>query len=180
MSLNFVYHCATPGPWGTSGGVCPNQDVLSLGMGEYLDINNWSNGTPGVSGPANSTGPDGTTGTFEAAACHQRMYATLAAFFDNAARHSSNPLDYLEYRFNPYYYDSNPNNQRYYNNFSSANATFFNQNATVNPATPSSQFDMNATQTIHTIYSWDVERFQGQGGLGGIGSNPLHPTAGCT
>jgi hypothetical protein len=176
MSLNFINHCATPGSWGTTDGVCPIQDVLALGMAEYLDINNWSNQTPGVGGPAGSTGPGGTTGTFEAAACHQRMYAKLASFFANveteAQLHSTDPLNYIEYTYNPYYF-----NQSGYTDFSSTNASFFGRRPNRGTADAA---DLEATQAIQTIYSWDVERFQGQGGLGGIGDNPLHPTLGCT
>jgi hypothetical protein len=190
MSLDFINHCATNGAWGQSPkGVCPNQDVLSLGTGEYLDINNWSNGTAGVGGPANSTGPGGSTGTFEVAACHQRTYAVLAYFFENLAANNygdsagfaTDPLNYIETTYNPYYYNGNWTGNTPYNNFSSTNASFFGQypGEALNGGT-SHNLDTEATQAIRTIYDWDVEKFQGQGGLGGIGSNPLHSTAGCT
>ncbi len=184
MSLDFVYHCATSGAWGVSPkGVCPNQDTLSLGTGEFLDNLNWSNGTAGVGGPVNSTGPGGTTGTFEAAACHQRMFATLAYFFENLAENNygnsagfaSDPLNYIETTYNPYYY--NGAGSTGYQNFSASNVSFFGQYP--NGGT-FHELDAIATQTVRTIYSWDVEHFQGQGGQGGIGNNPLHPTAGCT
>jgi hypothetical protein len=183
MSLDFVYHCATSGAWGTtSKGVCPNQDTLSLGTGEYLENLNWSNGTAGVGGPANSTGPGGTTGTFEAAACHQRMFATLAYFFENLAENNygnsagfaADPLNYIETTYNPYYYNGAGSSG--YQNFSASNVSFFGQYP--NGATAHT-LDTIATADIRTIYGWDVEHFQGQGGQAGIGNNPLHPTLGC-
>jgi hypothetical protein len=181
MSLDYVYHCATPGGWGhTSRGVCPTQDTLSLGTGEYLDNINWSNGTAGVGGPVGSTGPGGTTGTFEAAACHQRQFATLAYFFENLAENNygnsaafaGDPLNYIETTYNPYYY-----NQSGYTDFSSTSASFFGQ--WPNGAT-SHSLDTIATQSVRTIYGWDVEKSNGQSGQGSVGQNPLHPTLGCT
>ena len=64
-----------------------------------------------------------------------------------------------------------------YTNFSSSNVSFFNQYP--NGGTHHT-LDTLATQAINDIYSWDVEHFQGVGGQGGIGSNPLHPSVGCT
>jgi hypothetical protein len=180
MSLDFVYHCATPGSWGSvSKGVCPAQDTLSLGTGEYLDNLNWSNGTAGVGGAAGSTGPGGSTGTFEAAACHQRELATLSYFFENLAENNygnsaafaADPLNYIETTYNPYFY-----NQSGYTNFSSTSASFFGQ--WPNGATAHS-LDTIATQTVRIIYGWDLEHYNGQSGQGSVGSNPLHPTLGC-
>ena len=84
MSLNKINHCPTAGSWGIPGssrGICAAQDILTLSSGEYLDYYNWSNGTAGIGGNVTTTGPGGTTGTFEAAACHQRMLSTLVFFF---------------------------------------------------------------------------------------------------
>jgi len=184
MSLDFINHCATAGAWGVPGGsrgVCPNKDVLSLGVGEYLDNNNWSNGAAGVGGVATSTGPGGTTGTFEAAACHQRMFSTLSYFFENlqennygsSAAFATDPLNYIETTYNPYYYNRTAIG---YTNFSSSSVSFFGQYP--NGATPHS-IDTLATQAIRTIYGWDVEYYKGSAGPGQIGLNPLHPTLGC-
>jgi hypothetical protein len=130
-----------------------------------------------------STGPGGTTGTFEAAACHQRMYATLAYFFENlqennygnSAGFAADPLNYIETTYNPFWYNGAGSSG--YTNFSASNVSFFGQ--WPNGAT-SHTLDTIASQTVNKIYSWDVEHFQGTSGQGGIGSNPLHPTAGCT
>jgi len=184
MSLDYIYHCATPGAWGVSPkGVCPTQDELSLGTGEFLDNLNWSNGTAGVGGVVGSTGPGGSTGTFEAAACHQRMYATLAYFFENLQENNygnsgafaADPLNYIETTYNPFWY--NGAGSTGYTNFSASNVSFFGQ--WPNGATAHT-LDTIASQTVNKIYSWDVEHFQGTGGQGGVGNNPLHPTAGCT
>ncbi len=179
MSLNKIQHCQTPGAWGASTsprGTCPAPDILTLGTGEYLDYYNWSNGTAGIGGPATSTGPGGSTGTFEAAACHQRMLATLVYFFQwlaandngNSSTFAAEPLNWLETSYNPYYY-----NRSGYTNFSSAN--FFN--ATPNGAvTLNSNIASLSNNAIKTIYGWDVETYEGSG----VGTNPLYPTLGCT
>jgi hypothetical protein len=187
MSFNFTIHCKTPGAWGVPGGsrgICPSQGVLPLGVGEYLDTLNWSNGAAGVGGPATSTGPGGTTGTFEAAACHQRMLATLAYFFENlkennygnSAAFASDPLNYIETTYNPYYY-----NRTGYTDFSSTNASFFGQ--WPNGATAHT-LDTQATAAIRTIYGWDDQASynyppNGQTALYNVGINPLNATAGC-
>jgi len=191
MSANYFTHCTTPGIWGAPGstagrGVCAapgsttsTSAVLSLGMGEYLDTLNWANGVAGVGGPVGSPG-GASTGTFEAAACHQRVYATLTYFFENLAENNygnsaafaSDPLNYLETTYNPYYY-----NLSGYTDFSSTKASFFGQ--WPNGATHHT-LDTEATAAIQTIYGWDDQKsYQGTAGLYGVGNNPLTPTAGC-
>jgi len=177
MSLNKINHCATPGSWGNpsgSRGVCPTQDILTLSAGEYLDYYNWSNGTAGIGGYSTSTGPGGTTGTFEAAACHQRMLSTLVYFFQylsgnnfgNSAAFAADPLNWLETTYNPYYY-----NRSGYTNFSTV--SFFSQRPN---GASSDGIDTLATNAIKEIYGWDVETYNGPG----LGVNPLYPTRGCT
>jgi hypothetical protein len=192
MSGNWFNHCKTPGVWGAPGstagrGVCAapgsttsTSAVIPLGVGEYLDTLNWANGVAGVGGPVGSPGGS-TTGTFEAAACHQRVYATLTYFFENltennygdAAQFATDPLNYLETTYNPYYY-----NRTGYTDFSSTSASFFGQ--WPNGATHHT-LDTEATTAIQTIYGWDDQTsYQGNSGLYGVGNNPVHPTTGCT
>jgi hypothetical protein len=176
MSLNKINHCTTPGSWGSSGsrGICPAPDILTLSSGEYLDYYNWSNGTAGIGGYSNSTGPLGTTGTFEAAACHQRMLSTMVYFFQyleandfgNSAGFATDPLNWLETTYNPYYY-----NRSGYTNFSTVN--FFSQRPN---GASSDGIDTLANNAIKEIYGWDVENYLGAG----LGVNPLYPTRGCT
>jgi len=180
MSMNKINHCATPGAWGTPGGsrgVCPNEDILTLSSGEYLDYYNWSNGTAGIGGYANSTGPGGTTGTFEAAACHQRMLSTLVYFFQylkgnysgNSGGFASDPFNWLETTYNPYYYNRAAVG---ITNFSNANF-FLNK---PNNGGSENGIDTLANNAIKEIYGWDVETYLGYG----LGVNPLYPTKGCT
>jgi hypothetical protein len=192
MGANFFTHCTTPGVWGAVGstagrGVCAapgsttsTSRVIVLGIGEFLDTTNWANGVAGVGGPVGSPG-GASTGTFEAAACHQRMFATLAYFFENLTENNygnsgafaTDPLNYLETTYNPYYY-----NRTGYTDFSSTNASFFGQ--WPNGATHHT-LDTQTTAAIQTIYGWDDQAgYQGSGGLYGVGNNPLHATAGCT
>jgi len=177
MSMNKINHCATPGAWGTPGasrGICPSEDILTLSSGEYLDYYNWSNGTAGIGGYSTSTGPGGTTGTFEAAACHQRMLSTLVYFFQylkannygNSAAFATDPFNWLETTYNPYYY-----NKSGYTNFSTAN--FFSNRPN---GAASDGVDTLANNAIKEIYGWDVETYLGYG----LGVNPLYPTKGCT
>jgi hypothetical protein len=182
MSLNYVHHCETPGTWGnstgSSRGVCPSPDTMVYGVGEYLDTTNWAIANPGIGGSPTCAGAYGCPGTFEAAACHQRMLSTIVFFFQylkgnyagNSAPFATDPLAWLEKAYNPYYF-----NQSGYTNF--RNANFFAQ--AVN-GYGSDAIDGLANNAIKTIYGWDVDHgYYGSGGLYGVGNNPLSPTAGC-
>ncbi len=191
MSANWLTHCTVPGVWGAPGstagrGVCaaPGSTtsataVLALGMGEYLDTLNWANGVAGIGGPVGSPGGS-STGTFEAAACHQRMLSGLAYFFENLTENNygdsgafaADPLNYLENTYNPYYY-----NRTGYTDFSSTSASFFGQ--WPNGATHHG-IDTQITGDIRIIYGWDDQSsYQGNVGLYGVGNNPVHSTTGC-
>ncbi len=158
MARGEVLHCpAVQVDWVS----CPvTQDIIALGLGNNLDIFNWSNPKPGVSGPANSVGSGGTTGTFQTMACHQRYYAQLAQLFQ------ANPsLAALEQT-----YSIAAVNQK-------ANVMNFKTWAAYPNDT--SSLAGQAKHAIQTIYSWDVEQgyqpplnFQ-------FGLNPLFPTRNC-
>jgi len=178
MGFDKIWHCPTPGSWGYPGsssgrGICPNQDLLTMSSGEYLDYYNWSNGTAGIGGYATSTGPGGTTGTFEAAACHQRALSTLVYWFlylkQNKPAFASDPLNYLETTYNPYYYARTG-----YTNFSNAN--FF---ANRPNGAASDGIDTLVNSAIKEIYGWDIESTT-YVSPGNLGQNPLYPTKGCT
>ncbi len=72
VGFNYLEHCNSRQPWTTCGAM--DFDFLSLGVGEYLDVDNWGITTGGVSGGAYAS-------TFQQMACHQRTYAKLATFF---------------------------------------------------------------------------------------------------
>ena len=154
VSFNFVEHCNDRIPWTT----CANQDYLTLGTAEYLDVYDWANQKAGISGPANVA----NTGTFEAMACHQRMFATVADFLASVS--ASDQLNAIETAYNPYYSNA------------SANVTNFATSDFFGTSGPGAA----ATAAIDTIYGWDVERSSNEGLGSSPGANPLHPTAGCT
>jgi hypothetical protein len=170
VSFNFIQHCAVAGAWGTPAtpatrGVCPAPDFLSLATGEYLNIYNWQNTTPGVSGAATGSG----TGTFEAMACHQRAFATISQFLLSAYVASApNAYNYLQETYDPYHL-----NQTGYTNFAQAN--FFGHAVTGSPSAGA----VAANGAVNEIYGWDVERGSSAPLGTNPGSSPLHPTTGC-
>ena len=56
-------------------------NLQSMGLAEFLDVNNWA----AANGGANGTGTSGgqPVSTFEYMACHQRVYANLAIFLNS-------------------------------------------------------------------------------------------------
>jgi len=181
VSFNFVQHCDLPGEWGQPGanqGTCPtaNQDFLSLGVAEHLDIYDWANPVAGVSGPAFTTGST-TTGTFEEMACHQRAFSQIAEFFLTAkSSGAGDAFNWLQRYYNPFWYNSTQNGATY-TDFSTAK--FFTQTIG-GTATSTSSADGAAGAAIKEVYGWDVERQTGPSGLGtDPGDNPLHPATGC-
>jgi hypothetical protein len=169
VSFNFIKHCPSA-LWQSAS--CPNENALSLGVAEHLDNYNWQFPQTGVSGsPTDSGGnPQASTGTFEELACHQREFATIAAFF--ASTGSADPFGYLQAKYNPYYYNYSAN----VTNFS--NGRFFSQTADGTALTAQAQA---ANSAINVVYGWDVERQYGSNGLGtDPGDNPLFPYKGCS
>jgi hypothetical protein len=143
----------------------PREDALA--MGEYLDVNNWSMGSTtattglGASGPVCATTSCTTTGPFEAAACHQRIYSALASFF------IANPdLNTIETTSNPLYYNAVQHN----------NVQFFGQANSFQTYPPLSN---NFAANVQKVYGWDLDSLNNYTGVS-QGVNLLHPTAGCT
>ncbi len=68
LNLAFIWYCGDAIPWGPT---CANRTLRALGLGEYLKNDNYK-------ALQNGVGPDGV---FQTAACHQRIYADLAAAF---------------------------------------------------------------------------------------------------
>ncbi len=143
----------------------PREDAMA--MGSFLDVNNWSMGSTtattglGASGPVCATTSCTTTGPFEPAACHQRVFSALASFF------LANPdLNTIETKYNPMYYNAVQNN----------NVQFFGQSNAfaTNPAMP-----MNFAANVRMVYGWDLDNLNNYTGVS-QGVNLLHPTAGCT
>ncbi len=87
VGFDFMQQCAQAMPWSA----CPsgNTQFLALGMGSFLDTDNWGVTTPGVNGPNQyyNAGPGGKgvppNQTFEWLACHYDRFADLAFFFSH-------------------------------------------------------------------------------------------------
>lgn len=77
INLSFISFCQDAPPWGPS---CSTRTLRAIGLGEFLKDDNYNT-------PQNGVGPGGT---FETVACHQRIYADLAAAFP-AARPAYSP-----------------------------------------------------------------------------------------
>lgn len=67
FTLAFMGYC----PVLKFGSSCPNWELRSLGLAEYLKDDNYNTSANGI----------GTSGTFQTMACHQRIFADLAAAF---------------------------------------------------------------------------------------------------
>jgi hypothetical protein len=141
----------------------PRED--SMGVGVYLDTQNWAMGGSGISGPVCASTSCSTTGPFEAAACHQRIYSAIATFVSN-----NSDLNAIENAYDPMLANAvNHNNVQYFGNPNAFNTTTIGL-----PAMPN-----NFAANIHTVYGWDLPSLNNYTGVS-EGVNLLNPTAGCT
>ena len=177
VSLDYIHHCNDAQPFGLGAnpcGSCSNSgtDFIALGTAAYLQSANWAYPSPGVGGAG---GSDQTT-TFQQLACHQRMFATVAAFFADYPTLSAIYNGFLNNPNHPIYdelYDpstyENFSSQKQFNSF--VNFTGFTGTAKGNAA----------SAAIRTIYSWDRTVTAGYPlGSGTPGTYALHPGNGCT
>lgn len=67
FNLAFIWYC----PTFQFGTTCNGSELRSLGLAEYLKNDNYNTTADGI----------GTNGTFQTMACHQRIFADLAAAF---------------------------------------------------------------------------------------------------
>lgn len=181
LSANYMLACGTAGSWGVSNGNCPNTLFHALGMAEHLENWNWGNANAGVSGPTyNYSNPTylASTGAFEEMACHQRMYSQIGKFFSDAntsaAAASTDPLNYIEYYWNPY------NGNRYNGAGTHGTPTwvFFNTDVQSTHSTLDAE-GTTASTAITNVYSWDYD-WDGSPGLEQApGQYPLNPGGGC-
>jgi hypothetical protein len=186
LSANYMASCASGGSWGNpssgSAGNCPSPIFHALGMGEHVENWNWGNANGGVSGPTyNYSNPTYlyNTGVFEEMACHERMFVNIDQFFSDAAAKATaagtDPLNYLEYYYNPYYGNQNSGATAH----GTPTWTFFNSD--VQTAKSSLDAEGSAASTaITNVYSWDYD-WNGDPGLEQApGQYPLNPGGGCT
>lgn len=178
VSLDYMHHCNDAQPFGQNAspyGSCSSSgvDFIALGTAVYLQSANWSYPLPGVGG----SGSEEQTNTFEQLACHQRQFATVAAFL----------ADYrtLANVYDKFWTDSNhPLFDELYDRASwpsrSPTPTKFSSFTKFTGFAGTAKGDA-ASAAIRTIYSWDRNVESGYPlGAGVAGAYPLHPEKGCT
>jgi hypothetical protein len=193
--------------WSNGGTPCangnnngnPSISFLALGVAGFLDSTNWSDTSPGVSG-ASSTGTGQSV--FEAFACHQRVYATIAEYLQ------ANPYQPLvEWQSQEADPKQNPNNQIglltpvYDNGQGGAYAAgFTNMSVSADDgaiAIPEAIQSFGAWEgftdnghfpgqggdqwnvAVQTVYGWDVNVGAGQPPNDPTYSNPTSPEQAC-
>ncbi|MGH7728433.1 MAG: TadE/TadG family type IV pilus assembly protein [Vulcanimicrobiaceae bacterium] len=85
IGFNLLAHCDDRMPYGGTCSSSNNSDILSLGVAEFLDLQNWPRGTdPSVTGISGDVASGSANqGTFFEIAGHQRYYATLAQWLQS-------------------------------------------------------------------------------------------------
>jgi Flp pilus assembly protein TadG len=179
VGYNLMTHCMDQQPWGdTANGAeasCQTTNFLALGMGEYLDTNNWgpttANMNPGVSGSVGQS-------IFYATAFHQRVYANIGQFF------ATYPTLFQLYND----YDQKIFQTLGITNFASGNGTSgFNDNANWNEFAVSNTNDPakadpnGIDEAIQCVYGWDQTISAGfaPNTYTQPGQVPLNPTKQC-
>jgi Flp pilus assembly protein TadG len=179
VGYNLMTHCMDSEPFGdTANGAeatCQTTNFLALGMGEYLDSNNWgptsANMNPGVSGTVGQS-------IFYAAAFHQRVYSNISQFF---AKYPTLFALYLDYDHKIY-------NTLGITSFASGNGTSgfnsfanWNEFAVSNTADPTKADPNGIDEAIQCVYSWDQTIAAGfaPGTYTEPGDVPLSPTHQC-
>jgi|GEM_PF-2004069 hypothetical protein len=139
----------------------PRED--SMGMAESLQTLNWDMGGLGISGPVCATNSCGTTGPFEAMACHQRFFSAIATFVSTYS-----DLNAIETSYNPMYYNAV--------NSPSGGVQFFGQKTAF---ATSKTMPLNFAANVVAIYGWDRSSLNAYS-TPNNGVNQLNPTVGCT
>jgi hypothetical protein len=171
-----------------NGGNNGNSSIgfIAMGTAEFLDSTNWGDKTAGIGGACDPLGGQSQS-FFEAAAYHQRVYATIALFLETY------PQQYmLELQSQEGDSKVNPDNQ-----FASWNVqgqypagsgniaipehitSFANWEGFVDSADYPGTGDQY-NKAVQTVYSWDVQIGQGNPPSDPTYNNPTHPDLGCT
>jgi hypothetical protein len=180
VGFNYMEHCLDNQPWYancSSSGTIGGTNFIALGMGEYLDTDNWSAGQPGASGTGVGVGVGAIAvapnSTFEYAACHQRVYAQLAQFFAQYPDLTTIFNDYQPAITSDWVY--NPQTDyRVWNEFDKTPGGVF-VIPYIGPGTSSTDL------LIKQVYSWDAQVQQGYAPstYKEPGVYPLNPGGGC-
>jgi hypothetical protein len=160
VGYNYIENCPDPQPWATTATACVSGvQFRALGVAEHLDDSVWQlpdGELPGLGNP-------GALLAFAQVACHQRVYATLAAFFANNSSLASLqtgpgvPISPL------------PNsNYAYW-------GTAFNTGFGAAPSYSGPVAGSTADGLIQEIYGWDAFVTSGTSHSTGVGSLPFPP-----
>ncbi len=172
VGFNYIKHCLDPQPWTvcTSDASHPGADFIAFGVAEYLDAGvigknqaqagNWGRTKPGISGSAGEDEP-----TFHEAACHQRVYSSLATYFTNYPNLLAVYTSYIRSIVK-----NGPTSD-----FSNWHEFDVNKAGQTDPA------GLKAGADIRTVYGWDtpLQQGYGAGGHSQPGTYPLNPDGNC-
>ncbi len=190
VGFDFLHHCNDYQPWTACN--ANGLNFLALGVGEYLHAQagsqdgNWDNPIAGAGGLAG-------TSTFSLIACHQRVYAGIAAYFAQSqfqtlygyyAARSPNPIalglpngEVVFYSLWEYPPDSN------YPNVTTTRRGFtdFGVGPPGAPTGTVQNFDAVTDSLVDDVYSWDTKVALGTppGGSLSVGSLPTNPQSNC-
>jgi hypothetical protein len=170
VGYNYIKNCPDPQPWSPTQTDCNlGVQFRALGVAEHLDDSIWE--LP--DGELPGTGNPGEVLAFAQVACHQRVYATLAAFFAN-----NSTLGLLQNPANSGIAISSGlsnGDYKYWAPLVGGVQTGFEMSPVVTgPVT-----GYAADNAIQTIYSWDAIVTAGVSHSTGVGSNPFPSTYGA-
>ena len=189
IGFDYLHHCTDAQPWTACSTTGVN--FLALGTSEFLhaaagpQVGNWANAQPGAGGLAG-------TSTFSLMACHQRVFALIAAYFSQFttltqyySAPSLNPVAagfsngavvfYSLWGYAPNTYPNVMTTRSGMNDFSLGPPLPENITGTVQ------NFDVATDQNVDNVYGWDVKVAQGvaPGGTLSVGSIPTTPQRNC-
>ena len=175
VGFNMFGHCTDPMPWTSATCSSAGTDFDALGVAEHLDDSNWAvplnQGGSAISGTWGGAAAGGSNAsTFTEMACHQRYFATVAAFL-------------VRY----------PTLASIQTTFGATPPALVHQTTATLPDGTTGQVPMFAnfnyfasdtatTTAIQTIYRWDREVSTGYPDAAtypGPGAAPLYPWSNC-
>ena len=178
VGFNYIQHCLDDQPWSTcssSGGI-GGTNFIALGMGEFLDVDNWTSTQAGASGVGTTLPGTTPVSTFEYTACHQRVYSQLAQFFSQYPDLISMYNAYEPAIATTLVVDPTFTDFRYWTEFDATPLNAFILPWPVTGALPSAQDAL-----VREVYNWDAQVQQGYAPstYKEPGQYPMYPGAGC-
>jgi hypothetical protein len=171
VGYNYIENCPDPQPWGATQTACAEGvQFRALGVAEHLDDSIWElpdGELPGLGNP-------GAQLAFAQVACHQRVYATLAAFFS-----SNSTLGVLQNPINSGKPISGPMGSGDYKFWAPFVSGLGQTGFQVSPTVSGTVTGFAADSAIQQIYGWDVMVTAGVSHSTGVGSNPFPASYGA-